>query len=151
MGKGEQCWKHRLRTHVCMSLPEANCAQFPPTPHLLPGTPTPSTQASDIGHFQPLLSFLHHCPYGKHPSLTWDPAVREGGTGIYQEEAALPEPRARPEPGLESSYFGPTIHSIVCCPHNRGSPLSDPTTHPNVKFPHTSLPLSGVLLGPAPF
>ena len=46
-------------------------------PHLL-GTPTPSsTQSSDISHLQPLLSFLHHDPYGSNTNkAAWDAAVR---------------------------------------------------------------------------
>lgn len=56
----------------------------PPTHNhqlLLPshtGTPTPSsTQSSDISHLQPLLSFLHHDPYGSNTNkAAWDAAVR---------------------------------------------------------------------------
>ncbi|GAX78477.1 hypothetical protein CEUSTIGMA_g5916.t1 [Chlamydomonas eustigma] len=43
---------------------------------VMTGTPTPSTQASDISHFQPLLAFLRHEPYGSNPRTTWDLAVR---------------------------------------------------------------------------
>jgi len=54
-----------------------------------PGTPTPSTQSSDIAHLQPLLAFLHHEPYGKQISTAWDPAVR------IPFEARRPEGRSR--------------------------------------------------------
>lgn len=80
---------HPALQHPAPAL-QALCSSAPHTSHtlvaypsqlLLPshtGTPTPSsTQSSDISHLQPLLSFLHHDPYGSNTNKAgWDAAVR---------------------------------------------------------------------------
>ena len=78
------------------------------------GTPTPSTQASDIAHFQPLLAFLHHDPYGLHPRSAWDAAVR------LPFEARRPEGRERLVGLLRATMIRAVKSDLLLLPKVRG-------------------------------
>ena len=54
---------------------QSACALKADSRWVMTGTPTPSTQSSDLSHLQPLLAFLHHDPYGT-VKTTFDLAVR---------------------------------------------------------------------------